>query len=398
MELQKSQNIGVFFGSRSPEHDISIITGELIISGLKGLGYIVSAVYIDKKGQWLIGEELGNIKHFTNLTPTLSSRGEGKFRQYYLDLEKSNGKLVFKKKGLAGKEIVIDLVFPAFHGANGEDGTAQGLFEMFNVPYVGCNVPSSAVAMDKILTKLFYKAQGIATTEFFNSTVQEWQADRRAVMTGVTSKLKWPMFVKPPLLGSSIGITKVKTEKELENAIDVALHYGNTVLVEEAVENLADITCCVIGNKEPIASLLQESVYTKELLSYEDKYYGGAQTGKSTKSLVIPAGIDEKITGEIRDLSVRIFKLLGCTGIARFDFLLNRQTGKYFANEINPLPGTVYHHLWEKSGVKLGELLQKLVDCAVEAHKERNQYTTVFDSDILKLAGSAKLKIKKSGE
>ena len=384
-------NIGVFFGSRSPEHDISIITGQLIISGLKGLGYSVTAVYIDKKGQWRLDDSLSEIKTFT------AGKDLSGSEKYYLDLEQSNGKLVFKKKSLAGKEITIDLVFPAFHGANGEDGTIQGMLEMFNVPFVGCGVAASAVAMDKVLTKLFYKANDIPTTAFTNFNAKDWEQGKAGVLADIEKQLKFPLFVKPPLLGSSIGITKVSNEKDLEFAIEVALHYGNTVLVEESVQNLVDITCCVIGKDEPISSLLQESVYKKDLLSYEDKYLndGGTQTGKVSKSTVIPARVDEKIAGEIQDLSVKIFKLLGCSGMARFDFLVDEKTGKYFANEINPLPGTIYHHLWEQSGIKLPDLLTRLISYAQETYKEKNRYVTTFESDILKQAGSAKLQTKK---
>ncbi len=388
--------IGVFFGSRNPEHDISIITGQLIISGLKALGHLVAPVYLDKQGAWLVGSELGEMKYFTAESDSVNIKE--KFAQYYLDLEKSRGQVVLRKKGMLGKEIIIDLAFPAFHGANGEDGAFQGMMEMLNVPYVGCGVAASAVAMDKILTKSFYKAHKIPTTEFIHFTRLDWNADKEKLIAEITKKLKWPMFVKPPLLGSSIGITKVDDEKQLEFAIEVAIHYGNTVLVEEGVKNLKDITCAVIGHAEVTASLLQQSVYSKELLSYEDKYYEGAQTGKSTKSAVIPAELDEKTTQEIREMSVKIFKLLGCSGIARFDFLLNEKTGKYFANEINPLPGTLYHHLWEKSGVELPNLLERLIGFAKQAHDDKNRYQATFQSDILKLAGSAKLKIKKDGE
>ena len=393
MKISNGVNIGVFFGSRSPEHDISIITGQLIIAGLRKLNHQITPVYLDKEGIWRIGDDLGSLKTFSD------HKDLSGFEKYFLDLEKSQGKLVFRKKGLTGKEIVIDLAFPAFHGANGEDGTAQGMFEMFNVPYVGCNVASSAVAMDKVLTKLFYKAQGIPTTEFTHFTLQDWQADKISVIKNITAKLKWPLFVKPPLLGSSIGINKANNEKELEFAAEVALHYGNTVLVEEAVENLMDVTCAVRGLENPQPSLLQESVYSQELLSYNDKYIndGGAQTGKSSKSVVIPARLEAQTTKEIQDLSVKIFQTLGCSGIARFDFLYNAETKKYYANEINPLPGTLYHHLWAKSGVELAALLQGLIKAATDAHTAKKRYTSTFESDIWKTVASSKLQLKKDG-
>ena len=170
-------NIGVFFGSRSPEHDISIITGQLIISGLRKLGHEITPVYLDKQGRWLIDEELGQMKSFTSNQINLD-----KFQNYFLDLQQSRSKLVFKKKGLAGKTIMVDLAFPAFHGANGEDGTIQGLFEIFNIPYVGCNVASSAIAMNKTLTKLICRACGIPTAEFRTYKKNEWDADREIIL------------------------------------------------------------------------------------------------------------------------------------------------------------------------------------------------------------------------
>ena len=386
--------IGVFFGSRSPEHDISIVTGQLIISGLKGLGYPVMPIYISKKGEWLIGDNLGTIKKFT-----AGDFDTEKFKKYHLDLEKSQGKLVFRKKGLTGKEIVIDLAFPAFHGANGEDGTFQGLLEMFNVPYVGCDVTSSAITMDKILTKQICEQQNIPTAKFVYFAIKEWNKSRIQLLENIREQLGYPVFVKPARLGSSIGIIKAKIDRELEEAIEVALHYGERVLIEAAVENLMDLTVSVIGQDEPIPSLIQESVFGDELFSYDDKYLndGGTQLGKAMGNLVIPARLDEKVSAEIRNMAIKVFKVLGCRGIARVDFLYNKIAKKFLITEVNTLPGTLYHHLWAKSGVELPELLKRLIQFAQEAHADKNRYQTTFDSDLLKMAGSIKLKTKKDG-
>lgn len=389
--------IGVFFGSRSPEHDISIITGQLIISGLKKLGLDVVPVYMSKKGEWLIGQELGEIKYFTSPLPIPPHRGEGKFVQYYLDLEKSHGKLVFRKKGVLGREITIDLVFPAFHGANGEDGTFQGLLEMFNVPYVGCDVTSSAVTMDKILTKQLFQEQGIPTPKFVFFDQTDWQSRQEELTGEISRKIKYPCFVKPARLGSSIGIVKVKDKSELMQAIEVALHYGERVLIEEGIENLMDLTVAVIGNDEPSASLVQESVFGDMLFSYDEKYLndGGAQLGNAQKNIVIPARLDDETTNKVRSVAIRVFKVFGCSGIARVDFLYDKKAKKYYVTEVNTLPGTLYHHLWAKSGIELPDLLERLIKFAKQAHEYKNRYQTTFDSDILKMAGSAKLKIKK---
>lgn len=384
------KTIGVFFGSRAPEHDVSIVTGQLIISGLKELGYKVIPVYITKKGEWLIDNKLSAIETFRK-----GKIDVGKWANYNLDLDASKEKLVFRKKGVFGKEITVDIVFPAFHGQNGEDGTFQGLCEMLNVPYVGCDTTASAVAMDKILTKLLYVAQKIPTTKFVQVTSNAWEENRSSILKEIKN-LKMPLIIKPTRLGSSIGISKATNTKELEFAIEVALHYDPKVVVEEVVENLMDITCCVIGNDDPIPSLLQESVFQSDFFSYEDKYIkeGGAQLGRAQQSLVIPARLDEKTTKEIRAAAIEIYRLIGCSGIARVDFLFDKKAKKWFANEINTLPGTLYHHLWKKSGLEFGELLKRLIGYAEEKFRVKKNITYTFESSILTQASSNKLSLK----
>jgi D-alanine-D-alanine ligase len=399
-----NKNIGVFFGSGSTEHDISIITAQLIIAGLKGLNYQVTPVYITKAGKWMLGEELGNLKMFTDPTLTSAfakasadkpSSAEKKWGEWFLDMEKSNGKMVFKKKGFGGKSITIDLAFPAFHGAFGEDGTIQGMFEMLGIPYVGCGVPASAVAMDKALTKIVMKDAGVPTTKFIYFYKADWESDKLKVTSDIQNNLKFPVFVKPVHLGSSIGIGKVKAGdiKDLENKIEVALHYDDKVLVEEGVENLMDVTCCIIGNNELRASLLQESVFNNDLFNFEDKYIsdGGAQTGKATNSLIIPARLDEATTLAIQNTAKQVYQALGCSGIARVDFLYNKQTKEFFANEVNPLPGTLYHHLWIASGLELNQLLELLIKFAEEKRAQRQEINFTFESSVLTNLGKGKL-------
>jgi len=366
---------------------VSIITGEFIISGLKKLNYNVVPIYLDKQGRWFLGEELGKLAFFKDggdLT---------KLKPYYLDLENSRGRMVFKQKGLFGQEIEINLAFPAFHGQNGEDGTAPGLFELCDLPYVGCDVASSAIAMDKVLTKELYLAHNILTAKFIAFNAHEFEHNQDIIMKKI-AELKYPLFVKPARLGSSIGITKVKDNEGLQNAIEVALHYDGKILAEEGVENLMDVTCAVLGNDEPQASVLQESLFGDDLFSYEDKYLdeGGAQLGNAESKLVIPARLDEGTTRSAQELAKRIFKLFGCSGTARVDFLYDKKEGKMYANEINTMPGTLYHHLWAKSGVEFEDLLQKLIKLAREKYAEKKELTSTFESDILAQANSLKLK------
>lgn len=392
-----NKTIGVFFGSGSPEHDVSIITAQLIIAGLKGLNYPVVPVYITKTGQWMIGEELGSMKLFTDPSFAKATEGKPSYSQYYLDLEESVGKMVFKKKGILGKSVTVDLAFPALHGSFGEDGSLQGMFEMLRVPYVGCDVPSSAIAMDKAITKIIMKDAGVPTTKFVSFSKKEYSENKESLNLSILKSLNFPLFIKPVHLGSSIGIGKAKDEKELEQKIEVAFYYDSKVLVEECVENLMDVTCCIIGNENPTASVLQESVFNAELFNFEEKYLkdGGAQTGKAQNSLVIPARLDEQTTKAIQETAKEVYKALGCSGIARVDFLFDKQTKQFFANEVNPLPGTLYHHLWKASGLELNHLLEKLIEFADEKHKQKREVNYTFNSSILTQLNSKKLKFTK---
>lgn len=384
--------IGVFFGGKSPEHDISIITGQLIISELKKItDYNVVPVYFDKNGYWYLGQELDSLKFFNkdNYESQLN-----KLDKYSLDLDKSKDKLVFRKNGMFGKESVIDFAFPAFHGMNGEDGTIQGLFEIFNIPYAGCDVASSAITIDKILTKLFYKAHNIKTSEFVFFTKYEWETNKDKFIEEIKNKITYPMFVKPPKLGSSIGISRATNEQELIFGIDVALHYGDRVLVEKGVENLVDITCAVMGNNKPVASLVQESSFSSDFFNYEEKYLkdGGAQTGNAEKNIIIPARLDDITMINVRNTAIEIYKIFGCSGNARVDFLFDKMSQQLYANEINTLPGTLYHHLWKASGVELNNLIKQLIELGIDRYKEKNSYEYNFKSQILQNTQSAKLK------
>lgn len=385
-------NIGVFFGSRSPEHDVSIITAELIISELKKNNkYSVTPIYLSKQGDWFIGDNLGKLNFFR----------DGNFKEklkhlpkFYIDLEKSNKKIVFREKKIFGKEIQIELAFPAFHGASGEDGAIQGLFEIFNIPYVGCGVAASAVAMDKVLTKLVCKSRSICTADFIFFNNSEWKNRKEGIMEEIKNKLQFPVFIKPPKLGSSIGISKAENEKELEFGIEVALYYGETVLVENGVANLKDLTCAVMGNNTLVASEVQESNFDGAFFNYEEKYLedGGAQIGNAQKKITIPANIDKEIMQLVKETAKKIYALIGATGLARIDFLFDEKERKLYASEINPLPGTLYHHLWKASGVELNELIKKLIKLALETHQSKNAVQHIFESDLLKFANSLKLK------
>ncbi len=387
------KTIGVFFGSGSPEHDVSIITGQLVIATLKQLGYPVVPVYITKTGKWLLGEDLGALKLFAD--PNAKPEENKKYWEYILDMEESVGKMVFRKKGFMGKAVAINLAFPAFHGSFGEDGTIQGLFEMFGLPYVGCGVPASAMAMDKALTKIMMRDADISTTKFLWFGRADWEAGRQTLIERIKNELAWPVFVKPVHLGSSIGIGKVKDKdaQDLEFKIEVALHYDNKILVEEGVEDVLDVTCCVMGNEELTASVLQESVFNKDLLDFEDKYLndGGVQTGGNLSGMVIPARLDAKTTAAIQATAKQVYRILGCAGISRVDFLYDKQSQKFYANEVNPMPGTLYNHLWKASGLETESLVEKLIQLAEQKFEQKRAVTYTFESSILSQLKGGKL-------
>lgn len=387
---ESRQTIGVFFGGQNPEHDVSIITGQLIVSALESAGRQVMPVYISTEGIWYASSEMNSVEFFRNPQKETILQ---KIGNYSLDISRSQDRIVLSGKGILSKDIVIDIAFPAFHGINGEDGTMQGLFELCNTPYIGCDVAASAITMSKVLTKLFYQGANIPTVPFVHFTQEQWEADQEAVVQNINTHLDFPLIIKPPHLGSSIGITKANDSSELLNGIDVALHYDTTCLVEKCIAELLDVTCCVLGNDTPQASLLQESVFGDDVFSYDDKYMkgGGAQLGKAQGSIIIPAHLDKKTTEAIQKMSIQIFSLLGCSGIARIDFLYDKKNTTFYANEVNALPGTLYHHLWKKSGISLEDLVLKLVELAEDQHKKNNTITSTFTSNILQNTNSTKL-------
>ncbi len=394
--MDRTKTIGVFFGGNSPEHDVSIITGQLVISELKKMGYPVIPVYVDRAGRWFSDESLGTLKTFTT---TDVARHLESLKPVSLDMTVT-GILTLHHKGLLKHDSVIQIAFPTFHGRNGEDGTIQGLFELLNVPFVGCGVTSSAITMDKVLTKLLYRVHSIRTTDYIFVTTSEWSTDQDRLLRDARERFAWPIFVKPARLGSSIGISRATNDDELRRAYELAFHYDDKIIVEQGVDQVTDITCSVLGHHDTIASVVQESLFDDGLLSYEDKYLkdGGAQLGGAKSNIVIPANIPPEITEKVQALSKSIFKLFECSGIARVDFLLDRATGELYANEINTMPGTLYHHLWKESGVPIQSLIEQLLDCALVRQRDTSRFTSSFSSQLLSMAGSIKLQMDKKGE
>jgi D-alanine-D-alanine ligase len=370
--------IAVLFGSRSTEHDVSIITAQTVIEVLKtDPNYEVYPVYVQKNGEFQGGGNLDSIQAFR--------AGEAKGENIYLDLT-SIKKLCFKEKKFFGKTHICDIALPLFHGVNGEDGAIQGIFEMLRVPYIGSNILGSALGMDKIAMKQVLSSYNIPITPYVSFTKDDYLLQPDKVLQEIENGLKYPVFIKPANLGSSIGINKALSKKDLESSIEVALHYDSRVICEQGIEDLQEINCAVRGDLfQTETSLLEEPITYKDFLTFEEKYINQGGTMQGVKSKVkIPAELpEENMTEEIQKCAQEVFKILHCSGIARVDFLIDIKQKKFFVNEINTIPGGLQGHLWEKSGTPLLKVLKEAIDTAISRERKKEKNTFVFASEIL---------------
>jgi D-alanine-D-alanine ligase len=382
------KSIAVIFGGKSAEHDVSIITAHIpIINTLLVAGdFDVWPIYITKEGKWYCDKRMNDLRFFKE------PDWEAQLATWKpIELSFDGGFQICWPR-MFGKCAKIDVVFPAMHGTYGEDGSLMGLLRMANVPFVGCDLFASAVAMDKVLTKQVVAAEGMPVVPYVWFTRAQWQKDPAQFRERIR-QLKWPLFVKPVHLGSSIGITKVKDEKELENAIEVALHYDDKALVEEGVEPLLEITLPIMGNDDATTAECERPLNKTEMFDFSDKYLSGGKSsgGVNNAYSEIPAQIGDELTKKIKDLGIRVYQALGCGGIARVDFLVNDSTKEVFVNEVNTLPGSLYAHNWKKAGVSNRDLVLGLISLAEERFALQQKNTYAFKSDILKKVGGPKV-------
>lgn len=379
-------NIAVIFGSRSAEHDVSIITAIIaIIDPLELIGkYNVIPIYIAKDGSWFSSPELKSVDTYSSNKLELLLK---KIKPVSISF--SNGMSVIQS-GFKSKETKIDLVFPATHGTYGEDGTLMGILEMVNVPYVGCDMVASAISMDKVLARDVAKSAGVSMNKYEWFYANDFRNDKQSVILRVES-LKYPMFVKPVHLGSSIAITKVSNQKELINAIEVAIFYDSKVIVEEAVDNLVEVTIPLIGNSEIIAANVEEPDHGEQFFDFETKYM---RQGKSKSSVNanskgaqgyshIPARISQAMLEQSIDIAKKVYKSIGCSGIARVDLLIDSKTSRIYFNEINPLPGSLSIHNWKTVGISNIDLVEKLIVYAKQRYEEKQNLNTTFSTNFL---------------
>jgi D-alanine-D-alanine ligase len=390
---RRKLRVAVLFGSRSVEHEVSIISAVQAMDAMDPRRYEPIPVFITKDGRWATGPDLRRIDAYKDLQGLLS-----RCQPAYLRPEPYGRRLFVQETGPLGarrtRSIELDAVFPIIHGTYGEDGTLQGLLELANVPYVGAGVVGSAVGMDKIVMKAAFRAHGLPTVEYLWFTRRRWQQAREEAIAEVEAKLRYPLFVKPANLGSSIGITKATDRLTLAEALDVAAHYDRRLLVEESFEGGIEVNCSVLGNEEPQASVCEQPIAWTEILSYEDKYMragkgktGGEGEGMASLDRRIPAPISDELTAKVQKAAIEAFKAVDCAGLARVDCLVDIESGRVCVNEINTLPGSLSFYLWEPSGVPFPELIDRLIELAFERHRDRQRTTFSYDSALLQKFG-----------
>ena len=348
--------VGVIYGGRSGEHEVSIASAASIFKHLDPDRYEAVPIRIEKDGRWAL----------TSKVPTALSAGE-------VLKEATTEALQTIEPTAAVSPSGIDVVFPVLHGTYGEDGTIQGLLELANVPYVGCGVLGSAVGMDKAVMKKLFIHHGLPVGPFVVALRHEWERDRAAIIRQVAT-MGYPVFVKPANLGSSVGISKAKGDADFGTAMEIALQFDRKVVIEAGVPNAREIECAVLGNDEPEASLPGEVIPSREFYDYEAKYLD------DNSRTLIPAPLSEAETAVVRRMAIEAFKAVEGSGMSRVDFFLSRDTGKLFVNEVNTIPGfttiSMYPKMWEASGLPYPQLLDRLIQLAVERHSHKQQLRT----------------------
>ena len=381
--------VALLFGGKSAEHDISVISALQAYRHLNKDKYDVFPVYITKDGEMFYGEDTGKIEAYTNIDDLLKKSKRVAFTRCAGRVQ-----LVYEKKGKLIADL--DVALPVVHGTNVEDGTVQGYLQLLGLPYCGCDILSSAVGMDKYVTKTVLREAGIPVLDCVRARMAEWNDDGDRVVSKIEEKIGYPVIVKPINCGSSIGISKATDRASLEEALADAFTYSDRILAERAIISLREINCSVLGDGDLAeASECEEPVGSDEILSFNDKYVGGAKgSAKGAKSSEdnkgmaslkrkIPAPITPEQRDYIRKTAVDAFQALGCGGVARIDFLLDSSTGEIFFNEINTIPGSLSFYLWEPLGVKYTELLDKMIALALKRDRQNRALTYTFESSVL---------------
>lgn len=363
--------VGVIFGGRSGEHEVSLRSAESVINALDKSKYEIVPIGITKAGKWLASSQatallpqqvMDTADHPVAIVGDPTSRG-------------------LQRTDTAGQRTnePLDVIFPVLHGTYGEDGTLQGLLDMADIPYVGCGVLASACGMDKVIMKRLFREAGLPIVDFVHVTRTEWESDQDAAEKSIISRIGFPCFVKPANLGSSVGISRAENQQELNTAIALAARFDRKIIIEHGV-NAREIEVSVLGNDKPVASLPGEIATTEhaEFYDYKAKYQD-----PNGAVLLIPAPLSEELTEKIQTLAIQAFKAIDGEGLARADFFLERSSGQLYVNELNTMPGftsiSMYPKMWEASGLSYSNLLDRLIELAFERHAERQRNRTSYD-------------------
>jgi D-alanine-D-alanine ligase len=377
--VTKKIRLGILFGGRSGEHDVSLTSAASVLKALDPAKYEIVPIGITREGSWRVGraaEELlpeggQHSSTIEKLLPGVLKSG----KPVIASADPTTPQLVpMNSPSLSKSRPHIDVIFPVLHGTFGEDGTVQGLLELAGIPYVGAGVVASATGMDKDVMKRLFRDAGLPVVRWVLVLRGEWESESAGVRKLIEMEIGYPLFVKPVNLGSSVGISKVHSARQLKAALDLAAQYDRKILVEVAVD-AREIECAVLGNDNPQASVPGEIIPVNDFYDYEAKYL------KEGSNIIIPARLTHRQVKRVREYSVRAFKAIDCAGMARVDFLLDRRMSKVYVNEINTIPGftpiSMYPKMWEATGVPYAQLLDRLIELALERHQEklRNQYT-----------------------
>lgn len=385
-------NVAVFFGGRSVEHEISVISALQAINAFNSDKYNVIPVYISKQGRWYTGNNLLDIKNYKNLDKLVKEAVEVYMRPEYGDynLYKVQSGLFSRKNPIVA---TVHVAIPVLHGTNGEDGIFEGVLETIGIPFAGCNTLSSANGMDKITMKMILRESGIPVVDFVWFTDHEWITGKDKMIERIEKELSYPVIVKPANLGSSVGISKASNKEELIDSINNAVKFSQRIIVEHMIEELKEINCSVLGDvDEHISSVCEEPIKTGDFLSYEDKYMGGSKTtaGMQASDKRIPADLPEDISAKIQKMAADTFRVLSCHGVSRIDVMIDKKNNGVYVNEINTIPGSLSFYLWEASGISFENLMDKLVKLALKRKRDTDKKTFTYDHNIFALGGGAK--------
>jgi D-alanine-D-alanine ligase len=394
-------NVGVVFGGRSVENEISVVTANQMMHAMDPEKYNIIPIYITKSGKWYSGEALKNVDNYRDTKSLLAQCEEVYVRPVYGDTN-----LYRCKKGFFQKEVLakLDVVVPALHGTNCEDGTFQGVMEFAGIPYAGCNTLASANGMDKITMKMILKECGIPVIDYCWFSDKEWFDRQEKVVENIEGNLGYPVIVKPANLGSSVGIKAAHNKEELLDAIENAIQFTNRIIIEKYVQKLKEVNCAVLGNYYDCqASVCEVPVRSGEILSYQDKYMnGGSKKSQGMQSTVreIPANLPEATTTFIQNAACETFRALSCDGVSRIDFIIDEATDEIFVNEINTIPGSLSFYLWEYSRINFSALVDKLIEIAIRRQQDANKKVVNYGDNIFsgKAVQGAKMGGKMGGK